>query len=199
MPVKRADKTTMPVREPERRAHDFGEVNEGYTPFHAAFEAERCLRCQDPVCVDGCPVRIPIPDFIHAIAVGDMTIALIATVLGVVTANYAVLFGALAVGASVGLILAKRVQMTQMPELVAILHSLVGMAAVLVGFANFMGVHMLESFLKGATNPKWTGEIVFQPMAPHCWGPRGPELAQKVVAQIDKYAPAGADLKSWKY
>jgi len=72
MPVKRADKTTMPVREPERRAHDFGEVNEGYTPFHAAFEAERCLRCQDPVCVDGCPVRIPIPDFIHAIAVGDM-------------------------------------------------------------------------------------------------------------------------------
>jgi len=76
--------------------------------------------------------------------IAGMTIALIATVLGVVTANYAVLFGALAVGASVGLILAKRVQMTQMPELVAILHSLVGMAAVLVGFANFMdpGAHV---------------------------------------------------------
>ena len=39
---------------------------------HAQFEAERCLRCQDPVCVDGCPVSIPIPEFIHAVATGDM-------------------------------------------------------------------------------------------------------------------------------
>jgi hypothetical protein len=62
-----------------------------------------------------------------------------------------------------------------------------------------MGVHMLETFLKKADTPKWTGEIVFQPMAPHCWGPRGQELLQKIVAQIDKYAPEGADLKSWRY
>ena len=62
-----------------------------------------------------------------------------------------------------------------------------------------MGVHMLESFLTTAANPKWTGEIVFQPMAPHCWGPRGPELLQKMVAQIEKMAPAGGDLKSWRY
>ena len=73
MPVKRAEKTPMPVREPAVRAHDFKEVNDGYTIFHAAFEAERCLRCQDPVCVKGCPVGIPIPDFIHAVAMGDMT------------------------------------------------------------------------------------------------------------------------------
>ncbi len=72
MPVKRAEKTPMPVREPQQRAHDFREVNAGYTAFHAAFEAERCLRCQDPVCVDGCPVQIPIPDFIHLVAIGDM-------------------------------------------------------------------------------------------------------------------------------
>ncbi|HTR58168.1 MAG TPA: NADPH-dependent glutamate synthase [Casimicrobiaceae bacterium] len=72
MPVKRADKTPMPVREPQVRAHDFGEVNQGYTKFHAAFEAERCLRCQEPACVDGCPVQVPIPDFIHAVATGDM-------------------------------------------------------------------------------------------------------------------------------
>jgi glutamate synthase (NADPH/NADH) small chain len=72
MPVKRADKTPMPVRAAAIRARDFAEVNGGYSTFHAAFEAERCLRCQDPVCVDGCPVRIPIPEFIHAVAAGDM-------------------------------------------------------------------------------------------------------------------------------
>jgi len=72
MPIKRAEKTPMPVREAAERAHDFREVNEGYAQRHATFEAERCLRCQDPVCVDGCPVQIPIPDFIHAVATGDM-------------------------------------------------------------------------------------------------------------------------------
>ena len=72
MPIKRADKTPMPVREAQARAHDFKEVNAGYTASQAAFESERCLRCQDPVCVDGCPVSVPIPEFIHAVATGDM-------------------------------------------------------------------------------------------------------------------------------
>jgi glutamate synthase (NADPH/NADH) small chain len=72
MPIKRADKTPMPVREAQQRARDFIEVNEGYTTSHARFEAERCLRCQDPVCVGGCPVNVPIPEFIHAVAMGDM-------------------------------------------------------------------------------------------------------------------------------
>jgi H+-translocating NAD(P) transhydrogenase subunit beta len=67
-----------------------------------------------------------------------MALALLATVLGVVTANYAILVGSLVIGSAVGLIAARRVQMTQMPELVASLHSLVGLAAVLVGFANAM-------------------------------------------------------------
>jgi NAD(P) transhydrogenase subunit beta len=67
-----------------------------------------------------------------------MAIALIATILGVVTQNYIALFAALVIGGSIGLIAARRIQMTQMPELVAILHSLVGIAAVAVGFANFM-------------------------------------------------------------
>jgi hypothetical protein len=62
-----------------------------------------------------------------------------------------------------------------------------------------MGVHMLNDFLTKADNPKWTGEVVFQPMAPHCWGPPRAELFQKMIAQIDKYAPAGADLKGWRY
>ncbi len=88
-----------------------------------------------------------------------MTIALLATMLGNgVTANYDKLIIALLVGGSVGILLARRVQMTQMPELVAILHSLVGLAAVAVGFANFMGhgtgyvgvektIHDIETYL----------------------------------------------------
>ena len=67
-----------------------------------------------------------------------MTIAVLATVFGVVAANYLLLAGGFVVGGTIGLVLARRVKMTEMPELVAILHSLVGLAAVLVGFANFM-------------------------------------------------------------
>ncbi len=87
-----------------------------------------------------------------------MAIALVATILGVVTQHYTILIIALLIGGSVGLVLARRVQMTQMPELVAILHSLVGLAAVLVGFANFMDhstafvgvdktIHDIETYL----------------------------------------------------
>jgi glutamate synthase (NADPH/NADH) small chain len=75
MPVRRADKTRMPVQDAYDRAHNFLEVNAGYTVAHAAIEAERCLRCQQPLCVDGCPVRIPIRDFIHAVAAGNMPAA----------------------------------------------------------------------------------------------------------------------------
>ena len=66
-----------------------------------------------------------------------MAIALAAAVAGI-QGNYAVLVATLAVGGAVGFVLARRVQMTQMPELVAILHSLVGLAAVLVGFATYL-------------------------------------------------------------
>ena len=87
-----------------------------------------------------------------------MAIALIATILGVVTAQYTILLVALLIGGSIGLFAAKRVQMTQMPELVAILHSLVGVAAVAVGYVNFMDptehlvgveltIHDIETYL----------------------------------------------------
>ena len=72
MPVKRVEKTPMPERDAVLRSHDFGEVNEGYGIAHAQFEAERCLRCQDAVCIEGCPVQVPIPEFIHEVAKGDM-------------------------------------------------------------------------------------------------------------------------------
>ena len=69
-----------------------------------------------------------------------MTLAVLATILGprVTPAGYAWIIGALVVGGSVGLYAAKKVQMTQMPELVALMHSLVGLAACLVGFASYI-------------------------------------------------------------
>jgi len=76
-----------------------------------------------------------------------MTIALLATILGIVERAYVELIIALLLGGSIGLIAARRVKMTQMPELVAILHSLVGMAAVAVGFANFMDPDRLAHYL----------------------------------------------------
>jgi len=69
-----------------------------------------------------------------------MIIAVVATIAGpnVTAAGYPWILAALLFGATIGLTVARSVKMTQMPELVAIMHSLVGLAAVLVGFANYI-------------------------------------------------------------
>jgi len=69
-----------------------------------------------------------------------MALAVLATVFGpsVTPAGYPYIVAAMVVGAAIGLYAARIVQMTQMPELVALMHSLVGLAAMLVGYANFI-------------------------------------------------------------
>ena len=60
----------MPEQDARRRAQNFQEVPKGYTPDMAVKEAQRCLNCKKPKCVDGCPVGIAIPQFVKLIAGG---------------------------------------------------------------------------------------------------------------------------------
>lgn len=81
-----------------------------------------------------------------------MAIAVLATVFGpqVTSAGYAWIIGAMVVGGAIGLYAARTVQMTQMPELVALMHSMVGLAAMLVGYATFIDPQASAGFTGAA-------------------------------------------------
>jgi NAD(P) transhydrogenase subunit beta len=81
-----------------------------------------------------------------------MTIAVLATVFGpqVSAAGIPWIIGAMLIGAVIGLYAARTVQMTQMPELVALMHSMVGLAAMLVGFATYIDPEASKGFIGAA-------------------------------------------------
>ncbi|MCB1150325.1 NAD(P)(+) transhydrogenase (Re/Si-specific) subunit beta, partial [bacterium] len=101
-----------------------------------------------------------------------MALAIVATYFNEQVDGSRLSMAMMAVGGAIGMVLAKRVEMTSMPQLVAILHSFVGLAAVLIGFSNFIGphhelvgaertVHMIEIYLGiliGAVT--FTGSVV---------------------------------------
>jgi len=68
--------TKMPERDPIERSRNFKEVNLGYSMADALAEAERCIMCSKPACIEGCPVSIDIPRFIRHVLVRDLDGAL---------------------------------------------------------------------------------------------------------------------------
>jgi len=87
-------------------------------------------------------------------AMGGMVIAVAATLLGSEVRDYGFIIAGVAVGAVIGTVLAMRIQMTAMPQLVAALHSFVGLAAVLVAIGTFLN-HRAEGHL----DPLLMGEL----------------------------------------
>lgn len=69
------EKVKMPEQDPDVRNKNFDEVALGYTPEMAMEEAQRCLHCKNKPCVGGCPVNVPIPEFIEKVAEGDFEAA----------------------------------------------------------------------------------------------------------------------------
>ena len=71
----RIPRQPMPEQDPDARGRNFSEVALGFTAELAKQEAERCLQCKVPKCVEGCPVDVRIPEFIKAVREGDMITA----------------------------------------------------------------------------------------------------------------------------
>ena len=96
----------------------------------------------------------------NVFGIAGMALAIGATILGNTLDNYPLVIGMMLLGGAIGVMVSMRVQMTSMPQLVAILHSLVGLAAVMIGLANQIDsdttkisteveqtIHMVEIYL----------------------------------------------------
>ncbi|MGZ4333185.1 MAG: NADPH-dependent glutamate synthase [Gaiellaceae bacterium] len=70
MPIVYPKKVEMPCLDPEERRSSWDEVATGYTVERAVAEARRCLQCQEPLCEQGCPVNVPIREFVRCVALG---------------------------------------------------------------------------------------------------------------------------------
>jgi glutamate synthase (NADPH/NADH) small chain len=70
MSKKVVDRIEVPKADVEERKRNFSEVALGLSKEDAMLEAERCLQCKKPHCVSGCPVSVPIPEFIALIKAG---------------------------------------------------------------------------------------------------------------------------------
>jgi len=90
----------------------------------------------------------------NTLGLAGMAIAIIATLLGAEVQSYGFILAGLVAGGLIGAVLAARVQMTAMPQLVAALHSFVGMAAVLVAIGTF-----LNRQAEGTLNAVLMGEL----------------------------------------
>jgi NAD(P) transhydrogenase subunit beta len=123
-----------------------------------------------------------------------MAIAILATVLGEGVAGQVYIIIAIAIASVIGLMLARKVEMTSMPQLVAILHSFVGLAAVLVGFGSYLdpkthtlqgaahSIHLVEVFIGifiGAIT--FTGSIV-------AWGKLEGKVRSKALMYPGRHA-----------
>jgi NAD(P) transhydrogenase subunit beta len=123
-----------------------------------------------------------------------MLIAIIATVFGKGVAGQTYIIMAIAIASVIGLMLARKVEMTAMPQLVAILHSFVGLAAVLVGFGSYLdpkthhlqgaahNIHLTEVFIGifiGAVT--FTGSII-------AWGKLEGKVRSKALLYPGRHA-----------
>lgn len=72
MAVEKISRHPMPQQAAEVRARNFEEVTLGYDLKTAQAEAARCLQCKNPLCMKGCPVSVRIPEFLKAVAQGDI-------------------------------------------------------------------------------------------------------------------------------
>ena len=123
-----------------------------------------------------------------------MAVAIIATILGQGVAGHTYIIAAIAVASVIGLMVARKVEMTSMPQLVAILHSFVGLAAVLVGFGSYLDpkthsltgaehiIHLTEVYIGifiGAVT--FTGSII-------AWGKLEGKIMSKALLYPGRHA-----------